>query len=264
MAVPCRHLITERQRSLISWGLSFTIHAAAVGMLFAASIRLLEQPMATFAGHMQIVSMQSEQSTARPMDLAVESDSTVRAADTPEVGMQILAQQITIRQFREHQQNSQERVSQHELGEADDRLGPNPMVTKVLRLDGPMIPIATADRPAKPIRTESVTKPVSAVSVKMLPQDLGTESILPPDFANNRPPQYPAAAVARRWEGIVLLRLEIDESGRVTAVDLQSSSGYPLLDEAAVAAIREWRAKPAMRNGRPAATVEFLPVRFRL
>lgn len=248
----------------MSWGLSFTIHATAVCLLIAASLRILEQPSASFAGHTQIVSMQSEQSSVRPVELAVESDFAAQANDTPDEGTPILAQRITVQQFRDHELNSRERISQPDSGKADDRSSPNPLVTSVTRPDGAVIPNATSDRPAKTERTESMTTPASAVSVVMLPQSLGIESIVPPDFANNRPPEYPAAAVARRWEGVVLLRLEIDESGRITAVELQSSSGHALLDETAIAAIREWRAKPAVRNGRPTATVEVLPVRFRL
>ena len=78
------------------------------------------------------------------------------------------------------------------------------------------------------------------------------------------PPNYPAIAIQRRWEGTVLLRIWIHETGRVTDVEIARTSGYPVLDGAAATAVRPWNCIPASRGGLPAATVELLPVRFKL
>ncbi|HIA19661.1 MAG TPA: energy transducer TonB, partial [Planctomycetaceae bacterium] len=55
----------------------------------------------------------------------------------------------------------------------------------------------------------------------------------------------------------------IDEQGSVTRVRVEESSGYLLLDAAAVTSIRTWRVKPAQRNGQPVAGSWLLPIRFR-
>jgi protein TonB len=48
-----------------------------------------------------------------------------------------------------------------------------------------------------------------------------------------------------------VLRIELDESGRVDTVDVVSSSGFLRLDEAAIAAAKTWRCDLLQRNGKP-------------
>jgi periplasmic protein TonB len=96
------------------------------------------------------------------------------------------------------------------------------------------------------------------------PASLGDSDDTPPDLSRNAPPSYPAAAIQRGWEGTVLLRVWIDETGRVTKVEIARSSGHPVLDGAAGAAVRRWHGVPAKRGGQPAATIELLPVQFKL
>ncbi len=84
-----------------------------------------------------------------------------------------------------------------------------------------------------------------------------------PDFAGNPPPEFPELARQNGWYGTVLLKLWIDEEGRVTEVRVEKSSGYGVLDAAAVNAVKRWRGRPARHNARPVATEELLPVVFR-
>ncbi|MFC1759330.1 energy transducer TonB [Planctomycetota bacterium] len=85
-----------------------------------------------------------------------------------------------------------------------------------------------------------------------------------PEFGDNRPPNYPQNAVANRWEGTVLLRVYLSAGGAVTKVEVIDSSGFPVLDGAAVNAVKSWTANPARRNGKAVATSIRLPVKFRL
>lgn len=50
--------------------------------------------------------------------------------------------------------------------------------------------------------------------------------------------QYPSQARAKHEEGIVFVRFAIDRSGHVLTPSLVRSSGYPLLDEEALAMLR--------------------------
>lgn len=62
--------------------------------------------------------------------------------------------------------------------------------------------------------------------------------------------QYPIAAVRRRLSGIVIVKVQINESGNVVeATDM--CKGPPFLSEAAVAAARKARFMPTLINGRP-------------
>ena len=89
---------------------------------------------------------------------------------------------------------------------------------------------------------------------------MSVAAIKPP---HEPPPEFPALARQNGWYGTVLLKLWIDEEGRVTDVRVEKSSGYGVLDAAAVNAVKRWRGRPARHNARPVATEELLPVVFR-
>jgi TonB family protein len=62
-------------------------------------------------------------------------------------------------------------------------------------------------------------------------------------------PEYPARALREGWEGTVQVKFWVDPSGRVKpSVILIRSSGYPVLDQAAMRAIRSWRFAPIPGN----------------
>jgi len=71
----------------------------------------------------------------------------------------------------------------------------------------------------------------------------------------NRDPAYPDAARRRGEQGRVMLRVNV--------TPLQSC-GFPRLDDAAVAAVRQWRFEPAERNGKPVEGAADVPILFRL
>lgn len=80
-----------------------------------------------------------------------------------------------------------------------------------------------------------------------------------------RPPHYPALARRRGWEGTVQLRARIDRRGRVTEVEVLASAGKPVLDEAAIDAVRRWLFNPVQRGGfHTVAWVNIPPIRFQL
>jgi len=76
------------------------------------------------------------------------------------------------------------------------------------------------------------------------------------------PPIYPAIAQAARTQGVVILEAIIDEHGAVTSVRVLRS--IPLLDDAAVAAVRQWRFTPALLNRQPVPVVMTVTVNFEL
>ena len=75
-------------------------------------------------------------------------------------------------------------------------------------------------------------------------------------------PVYPSIAQAARKDGVVILETVIDAHGNVQSVHVLRS--VPLLDEAAVAAVRQWRFTPALLNGEPVPVVMTVTVNFRL
>ena len=70
---------------------------------------------------------------------------------------------------------------------------------------------------------------------------------------------YPPEAIERGLEGEALVLLFLDEAGNAVAARIETSSGHPLLDGAAVRAARTLKSLPAS-----APREALLPVRFRL
>ena len=75
-------------------------------------------------------------------------------------------------------------------------------------------------------------------------------------------PVYPVIARSAGIDGTVILQATIGLDGRVE--DVQVLRSVPLLDEAALVAVRQWRYTPTRLNGQPAAVVMTVTVSFRL
>jgi protein TonB len=75
-------------------------------------------------------------------------------------------------------------------------------------------------------------------------------------------PIYPAIAVAARRDGTVILEAIIAIDGTVTSLRVLRS--VPLLDDAAMDAVRQWRFTPTRLNGQPVAVVMTVTVTFTL
>ncbi len=75
-------------------------------------------------------------------------------------------------------------------------------------------------------------------------------------------PTYPPIARNAHIEGIVVLEATIDTEGRVT--DLRVLRSVPLLDDAALQAVRQWRFTPGQLNGQAVAVIITVTVRFAL
>jgi len=75
-------------------------------------------------------------------------------------------------------------------------------------------------------------------------------------------PQYPQEAFVKKIEGMVKVQILIDANGRV--VNARVIQSIPLLDAAAVQTVYQWVFSPAMKNGRPVATLAEAPVTFRI
>jgi TonB family protein len=75
-------------------------------------------------------------------------------------------------------------------------------------------------------------------------------------------PQYPPEAMAVAIQGTVGVEVVINEAGRVT--DTKVVRSVPLLDDAALAAVREWRYQPTLVNGQPVPVRNTVVVNFTL
>jgi protein TonB len=97
-----------------------------------------------------------------------------------------------------------------------------------------------------------------------LPVEAGGGVVRPEVIESSRVlPVYPEEAQRAGLQGLVVLKVEIDERGRVGDVEVVRGMGHGC-DEAAVAAVRQWRFRPATRNGTPIKVFHVIPFDFRL
>jgi len=75
-------------------------------------------------------------------------------------------------------------------------------------------------------------------------------------------PQYPQEAFIKKIEGTVIVEILIDATGRVVRARVIQS--VPLLDAAAIQTVYQWVFSPAIKHGRPVATLAHAPVAFRI
>lgn len=110
-------------------------------------------------------------------------------------------------------------------------------------------PLPSAEGAARMLRDTVAVHDSGRISVRM---------------GNNPRPEYPRLAREAGWEGTVVLLVEVMPDGKTGTVALHQSSGYSVLDEAAVGAVQSWRFMPAMDGNFPIVSVVKLPVRFDL
>ena len=84
------------------------------------------------------------------------------------------------------------------------------------------------------------------------------------DYLHNPAPAYPAMSRRNGEEGRVQLSVRVSAQGRAEQVDVRHSSGYPRLDDAAAATVRQWRFVPARRGDEPISATVLVPIVFRL
>jgi protein TonB len=75
-------------------------------------------------------------------------------------------------------------------------------------------------------------------------------------------PVYPAIARTARIQGVVILEAVINERGVVERVKVLGS--VPLLDNAAIDAVKEWRYTPTLLNGVPVSVLMTITINFKL
>lgn len=85
-----------------------------------------------------------------------------------------------------------------------------------------------------------------------------------PGLLFSPPPVYPASAKRRNLSATVMVSLLVDERGRVVKSSVLPGPHSDLFARETLKAVRQWRFKPAEKNGRPVAAMVERPVHFRL
>ena len=103
---------------------------------------------------------------------------------------------------------------------------------------------------------------------------LGTAAPAPPapviqakegaNYLKNPRPPYPARAQREGWEGTTLLRVQVSPLGKPGSIQIQTSSGRSVLDDAAIEAVKRWTFTPATQGGTAISGWVTVPIVFKL
>lgn len=85
-----------------------------------------------------------------------------------------------------------------------------------------------------------------------------------PSPQGNPRPEYPDFARRKGWQGECLLRVVVTPEGRADGIAVHRSSGYAILDQSAVAAVKRWRFMPRVVGGECRVSTIEVPVNFSL
>jgi protein TonB len=83
-------------------------------------------------------------------------------------------------------------------------------------------------------------------------------------YLNNTPPAYPLAARRMGLQGRVVLHVEVLAGGGCGQINIHQSSGYAMLDNAALETVKTWRFVPARQGGSSVDKWFMIPVQFSL
>lgn len=111
-----------------------------------------------------------------------------------------------------------------------------------------------ARRPARMPSKPSPQPRPTAVASPPHPQPVVLHNLMP-SCSERTAPAYPPASIRLNEQGRVVLRVELDASGQISSVKVAATSGFPRLDQSAIAAMQSWHCRPAMRHGIPVTSV---------
>lgn len=119
-----------------------------------------------------------------------------------------------------------------------------------------------------PVKTASTAghTPIKEQRGTWLPQEnrVAKASIVyaRPKYKANPLPHYPEVAKRRGYEGKILLRVKVLESGKAGEIEIEESSGFEVLDLAALRSVKGWTFVPGTINGKRMEQWIRVPIRF--
>ena len=117
------------------------------------------------------------------------------------------------------------------------------------------------------IPVEAPPPPITNVTTQPAPPP--PRAIVPgtpvkPTFVPDVQDYYPEVSRRNGEEGRAIVKVCVNVAGKIDSVEIATTTGHPLLDEAALKVAKAFRFKPATSEGKPVASCPVLPVKFEL
>jgi len=90
------------------------------------------------------------------------------------------------------------------------------------------------------------------------------DALTMPRYLKTPKPPYPLSARIKGYDGVVFLRVEVLKSGRVGHISIIKSSGYDILDKAALDTVTRWQFESGRNKEQIQDMIIDIPVRFSL
>lgn len=149
-----------------------------------------------------------------------------------------------------------------------ERPQPRPSPTPVLAMTPEQQPATNAPAVVAPTAPAPVADAVARSTAPAAATGTPTPSVSAARFdaayLQNPKPNYPALSRRLGEEGKVLLKVRVGSDGRPLAVDLEKSSNFERLDNAARQVVLSWRFVPAKRGEEAVEATVVVPIVFRL
>ena len=119
--------------------------------------------------------------------------------------------------------------------------------------------------PAPEFTVPAVAEPAARLTANVAPAPAPvTAARFDAAYLQNPRPAYPPLSRRLGEQGKVLLRIRVSPQGQAAAVDLEKSSNFQRLDEAARQVVARWRFVPARRGDEAVEATVIVPIVFRL
>ncbi len=122
--------------------------------------------------------------------------------------------------------------------------------------------------PPPPVDEPAEAEPVAAYSPPSESEPPKEAAPEPPRFdmayLQNPAPAYPAMSKRLHEEGTAVLRVLVSETGEALTVEVDKSSGYSRLDDAARRAVQRWKFSPSRMGEKPVRGIAIVPIVFSL
>ena len=128
----------------------------------------------------------------------------------------------------------------------------------------PDVPVSVETEVHSEVVPESPAPPAPTIALAASADAGGPASLTDVAYLEPPSPRYPPESKHAREEGLVILKVLIDESGHARSINVYRSSGHPRLDEAARKAVQRALFKPYLDGGVARAAVALIPVEFSL
>lgn len=129
---------------------------------------------------------------------------------------------------------------------------PAPVLAAATEASAPVVEVPIVIPESEPEPVEPA--PAEAIAV--------TEPRFDADYLSNPAPVYPSMSRRLREQGTTTLRVLVEPDGRPSRIELESSSGFERLDDAAREAVWRWKFVPARRGEEAVSAWVLVPVIF--